>query len=260
MVELAQIDKPALLQYIARKRWLIPTRSGRLGRLLRAVPYEARSSRTLIRASTRLSQGRWLAQLAATMGERAGGEPIQVVELGTCVGISGMYLLAGMSQGGGGHLTTFEGYQTLADLASFHFEGMIREHGLDNVSFEIKVGRFEQTVPEFFATEHGQLHLVFVDGNHHEESTLEYHRLAKEGLAPSGIIVHDDIAWSEGMIRAWSKIKNEESCEIEELLLGGVPSRGVLYLGSKKHEPIRRHHLDTSIERMARRLLQMKRR
>ena len=66
MAELTQIDKPDLLQYIARKRWLIPTRSGRLGKLLRATPYEARSGLLLIRASTRLSQGRWLARLAAT--------------------------------------------------------------------------------------------------------------------------------------------------------------------------------------------------
>lgn len=252
MVERAVFHNEALLEHIARTRWRIPTHAGRVGKMLHAAPYVSNSSLGLIRASTRLSQGRWLANLAVTAGKRAGGRPIQTVELGTCVGISGMYLLAGMSQGGGGHLTTFEGHEDYAELARFHMNTFIREHALTNVTFEVVVGWFRDTVGKFFAEPAPALDLVFIDGHHHEGPTVEYHAAAKRRMTPTGIIVHDDISWSEGMIRAWSTITNGEDCQIEELMLGGRASRGVIYLGTTPGASPLRHHLDGPVERAAR--------
>ncbi len=252
MAELAKIKNRALLTAIARKRWQIPLRAGLLGGVAGGEPYVSASALKLFSASTRRSQGLWLSRLAATAGQRRGG-PIQVVELGTCVGISGMYLLVGMSEASGGHLTTFEGHADSAELARHHMNALIGEHGLRNVSFDVRVGQFEQTVAPFFEGDTTKLDLVFIDGHHLEGPTLQYHRLAMARIAERGIVVHDDIAWSEGMIRAWQKIRAQEPYECEELLLGGRPSRGVLYIGSERRGPDARHHLDGTLERTLRR-------
>jgi predicted O-methyltransferase YrrM len=241
-----------ILRDVARQRWTLPIRSGRIGKLMGRTPYVPTPGRVLIRASSRLSQGAWLVRLAETAAAQAGGRPLQVVELGTCVGISGMYLLAGMSPNGGGHLTTFEGEPQHAELAQFQLERLRRRHGLDNVTFEVRVGPFSRTVGPFFAREGPELDLVFVDGPHDEDSTLEYQRLIKPRMATRGIVVHDDIAWSDGMVRAWAKLREQERCRTMELHLGGRPSRGVLFLGEAARGGTAPCHLDGPLERMLR--------
>lgn len=242
-----------ILRDIARRRLAIPAHSGLIGKIMGGEPYVPASARGLIRASTRLSQGEWLVRLAATAGEQAGGGPVHVVELGTCVGISGMYLLAGMSQGGGGHLTSFEGDERCAELAKYHFERLRRVHRLTNVTFDIRIGAFQRTVAPFLEGDGPPIDLAFIDGPRDEESTLAYHKATRARMCESGVIVHDDIACSRGMRKAWAKIRAYERCRTVELMLGNRPSRGVLFLGEKQVGPIERYHFDGRMERSLRR-------
>lgn len=253
-MELAPIAEEARLRDVARCRRRLPLHTGKLGRWRSAEPLCGDPALMLMRASTRLSQGRWLARLAKTAALRADGRRAAVVELGTCVGVSGMYLVAGLAEAGGGELVTFEGHEDRARLAEHHLRGFIERHGLD-VGFRVVCGRFEHTVRDFFDSTDTPLDLVFVDGAHHYDTTLEFHRLARGRIAPRGIIVHDDIDWSDGMADAWAEIVAAEHCEIEELLLGGRPSRGLLYMGTQPTAAIARHHLDGPLERTLRRTL-----
>ena len=247
-----QFEAKTILRDIARRRLAIPMRSGLVGKIMGGMPYVPMSARRLIRASSRLSQGDWLARLAVAAGEYASGGPIHVVELGTGIGISGMYLLAGMSQAGGGHLTSFEGEQTFAELAKYHFERLLRTHSLTNVTFDIRIGNFQQTVARFLRSDFPRVDLAFIDGPRDEASTLAYHKTMKTCMSESGVIVHDDIAWSEEMHRAWSKIRALEKCRTIEFFLGNRPSRGVLLLGEKQTGSIEQYHFDGRMERILR--------
>ena len=48
--------------------------------------------------------------------------------------------------------------------------------------------------------------LVFIDGNHREEPTIEYFDLVLKDASPGLILIFDDIHWSKGMEKAWSQI------------------------------------------------------
>jgi predicted O-methyltransferase YrrM len=208
----------------------------------------------LIRASSRLSQGCWLSRLAILAAARC-APPLRVLELGAFVGISGSYILAGLAKAGGGHLVTCEGSPELADRARKRLQTFIESHRLRTVTFEVVVGAFQETFAAQVAPDKGPYAMVFIDGHHQEGPTLEYHAGAHQVLHPRGIIVHDDIAWSAGMARAWKKIREQEDCAVVELYQGNRPSRGILFFGDKRTPEPRRLHLDNRPERLLRQSL-----
>lgn len=128
------------------------------------------NGRKLQRASSNFNQGKWLTRIAAFSASQTQNK-IQVVELGTCVGISAMYMLAGMSSYNGGHLTSFEGSSELAKLSSMHIDKFIEENKLDNISYEIVVGSLDDTLPAWLEKLDEKIDVAFIDGNHQEEST-----------------------------------------------------------------------------------------
>ena len=203
-------------------------------------------------ASSNFNQGKWLTRLAAYSASRNNGE-IQVVELGTCAGISAMYLLAGMSAKIGGHLTTFEGSGELAQLASDNIDQFIQNNQLGNVSYEVVVGPLDSTLNEWVGALDKKLDLAFIDGNHQEDSTVAYHKMLKAQMSDNGIVVHDDIAWGSGMERAWKIITELESDNnIVEFKLGGKASRGLVFLGEAKTQSVEMINTDGFLERIAR--------
>lgn len=201
----------------------------------------------LKRASSNPKQGLWLADLASN----ATSTRSCIIEIGTCVGISGMFLLAGMARSGGGHLVTFEGSPELASIAKSNMEKIT--HSLPGVSFEIEVGPLDSTFYKKISSLNNPINLAFIDGNHREEPTLEYHNEIRKKMHKTGVIVHDDIAWGEGMARAWERITTLESqYRIDELKLGGRPSRGIIYFDQKSTGSINVLHIDGVFERIAR--------
>lgn len=208
----------------------------------------------LRRASTNGRQGKWLSLLAAYVAA-ANKEPITIVELGTCVGLSSLYMLASIAQYQGGKLVTFEGSQKLADMASENMQKLIGTYKYNNVAFEVVVGDIDQTLPDFVDRADHAFHLAFIDGNHREQATLNYHQILRKNMHGHGVIVHDDISWGAGMTKAWSEIKAMESgSEIGELYLGGRPSRGVIRLGTKSDGITDRFDIDGVVERNGRKI------
>ena len=50
---------------------------------------------------------------------------------------------------------------------------------------------------------------IYVDGNHTYEATIRYFNMIKPHLQTKGVMIFDDINWSEGMSRAWKEIKTD---------------------------------------------------
>ena len=122
------------------------------------------------------------------------------VELGTCVGISAAYQAAGMAIEGGGTLVTLEGYRTLCDVSRANLTAL----GLAEV-VEVRRGRFHKTLPKVVRASPDW---AFIDGNHTEDGTWAYFETFC-GSAEEVVLVFDDIAWSPGMERAWSRIRSD---------------------------------------------------
>ncbi|MDC1221956.1 class I SAM-dependent methyltransferase [Salibacteraceae bacterium] len=88
------------------------------------------------------------------------------------------------------------------------------------INIELHHSRFD----EFFRQNTEQFEMVFIDGDHHFEATLKNYASAKSLLKGEGPIVLHDIYWSEGMRKAWKKIKadNDATVTIDLFFFGLV--------------------------------------
>lgn len=128
--------------------------------------------------------------------------PASCVEMGTSVGISAAYQGAALELNGSGTLVTLEGAPAVAEIARAN----LRRLGLDRT--EVVIGRFRDTLPGVLGARQ-PVDYVFVDGHHDEQATLDYFERLLPFLAEAALLVFDDIAWSDGMRRAWSRIASD---------------------------------------------------
>ena len=124
-----------------------------------------------------------------------------IVELGTSFGITTSYFASANSDS---KIFTFEGAKNIAKIAENNFEKL----GLKNI--EIIVGDFRQTIPEN-KEKLPNIDLLFVDGNHRKEATLEYFNFFLSRAGNNSIFIFDDIHWSRGMEEAWKEIQSHEA-------------------------------------------------
>lgn len=132
--------------------------------------------------------------------------PTSVLEMGTCVGISAAYLGAALEDRGEGRMITLEGDASIARLA----KETLQSCGMSRVVCNI--GPFEKTLGASLQ-ELRPVNLVFIDGNHREDATIAYFHELLPFMAPSGVLVFDDINWSPGMERAWKSISQNAACQ-----------------------------------------------
>jgi len=124
-------------------------------------------------------------------------QPESVIELGTSLGLSTVYFsVANPSI----PIHTLEGCTETQKLAIQNFEKL----GLKNI--HPILGDFKNTLPELL-TKTQKVDLVFFDGNHQEQPTLDYFEECLQYVNDQSIFIFDDIHWSEGMTAAWNKIK-----------------------------------------------------
>ncbi len=161
-----------------------------------------------------------------------GLQPERCIEMGTCVGISGAYQAAALEINGGGRLVTLEGYELLVSVA----RGTFTRLGLAQV--EVRGGRFENTLEQALV-DLEPVDYVFVDGHHQEEPTLTYFEQIVPHLSDCATLVFDDIAWSEGMARAWARLVADERVTVA-VDMGTI---GICLL-SRVPAPRRRYSLD----------------
>lgn len=121
----------------------------------------------------------------------------QILELGTSMGITTLYL----AQKNNVQVTTFEGNPTMINVALTHFEYF------DKKNIKLVEGNLDTLLSDFLLTP-TKLHFVLMDANHRYEPTIRYFNLLSRRMADKGVIVMDDIYYSEEMNRAWKELCN----------------------------------------------------
>ncbi|SIO17796.1 Methyltransferase domain-containing protein [Algoriphagus halophilus] len=118
----------------------------------------------------------------------------QVIELGTCMGITTQYL----SKVTKGHLYTFEGSEEILQIARSTAQ-------LTNASYIL--GDISTKLPEILSTL-DQIDFALIDANHTYYGATNYFGLLLEKIHKDSIIAIGDIYWSKEMNKAWDEIKS----------------------------------------------------
>ncbi|WP_374165714.1 O-methyltransferase [Arcticibacter sp. MXS-1] len=124
-------------------------------------------------------------------------KPHNIIELGTCLGLTTAYLAKAAPDA---RVISIEGCPETAKVAA---ENLARLD-LDRVS--VLTGNFDEVFPRVLAGQQ-TADLIFVDGNHRKEATLNYFHWALPHMKDEGMMIFDDIYWSKGMEEAWEDIK-----------------------------------------------------
>ena len=124
-------------------------------------------------------------------------QPRNIIELGTCLGITTLYL---QKAAPAGKVYTFEGCPETAGIAKETF----KKAGINDV--ELITGDFDNTLPQVINSL-DKLDFVFVDGNHQKDATLKYFEWCLPKVHENTMLIFDDIYWSQGMKEAWNEIK-----------------------------------------------------
>ncbi len=123
-------------------------------------------------------------------------QPNRILELGTSLGLATTAMSLGAPRS---NIDTLEGCPETAKVAKTGFV----KHGLKNI--ELHVGEFEELLPDLL--EKNRYDLIFFDGNHQREATLNYFELCLQNATENSLFIFDDIHWSRDMETAWDQIK-----------------------------------------------------
>lgn len=120
-----------------------------------------------------------------------------VIELGTSVGISTLYLAAGNSSR---MVFTIDAEESVQNIAKSRFWQL----GYKNITtisgdFDTELPKLLETLPN--------VGLVFIDGNHNSVALQNYVNLIIPKVNESSVIIIDDIRWSSDMEMAWDNIR-----------------------------------------------------
>jgi predicted O-methyltransferase YrrM len=132
-------------------------------------------------------------------------QPANMIELGTSLGITSLYLSQGNPNG---IIHTFEGDPSIGDIAIKNAQMV----GASNLTHHI--GEFEQSFTPFLESFTGHIDFAFIDGNHRKEPTIQYFNQLVPFLKNDSILIFDDIHWSADMEEAWKTI-----CASEKITL-----------------------------------------
>lgn len=124
-------------------------------------------------------------------------KPKTMLELGTSLGISTLYLASPQSNA---RVVTIEGCPQTASFAQRHF----RQMGISNI--EQHIGPFDEVLPAILK-ETTPFDLVYIDGNHQKEASLRYLEWLIPHLTQDAVVIFGDIHWTEEMEAAWKTLK-----------------------------------------------------
>ena len=141
-------------------------------------------------------------------------KPINILELGTSMGITTSYLALGNPEG---RVITIEGSSVIASKAVANFQQ------LEITNVRVVPGIFEEVLDEVLK-EMPFPDLVFIDGNHRYQPTINYFNQLLSHVRNDSILIFDDIHWSREMEEAWKTISSnpEVTCTIDLFFIGIV--------------------------------------
>ncbi len=123
--------------------------------------------------------------------------PLEIIELGTSLGVTTAYLASADSRH---RVLTLEGSEAVLRVA----QGVWRALRLENIEWQ--QGNIDDTL---YKCAREKLDLAYVDANHTFEATMRYVRFLLPRMNEKGVIVVDDIHHSEQMEQAWAALKDD---------------------------------------------------
>lgn len=120
-----------------------------------------------------------------------------ILELGACAGISGSYLAAPDTCE---QFTSIEASESLLPVAKAHIQAVHPEA-------RVVHGLFDDVLDDVLQAYSDGIDLVHIDGNHFYEPTLRYTDWISPHVNPGGLMVFDDIRWSQEMWQAWQVLR-----------------------------------------------------
>ena len=121
-----------------------------------------------------------------------------LLELGTCAGMSGAYLA---SSNHCKALHTIEGSGALSELARQNLQKITRKAHVYNDFFDDALDKILPVLPH--------IDLAFIDGHHEKVATIHYWQRISPKMRPGGIVIFDDISWSQDMRDGWIHLAKE---------------------------------------------------
>lgn len=118
------------------------------------------------------------------------------LEFGTSLGMATAAMALGQVNA---RIDTVEGCAQTAQKAQQGFDAF----NLDNL--KLHLGSFEDFLQNQMGTKNYDL--IYLDGNHDQQSTINYFEQLLDHLNNESVVVLDDINWSKGMQQAWQHIK-----------------------------------------------------
>jgi predicted O-methyltransferase YrrM len=131
-------------------------------------------------------------------------KPKNVLELGTSLGLSALYLSKANSET---KIYTIEGSKSIADVAKTNF-GVMKAKNI-----ECTVGNIDEVLVKNLE-KIKNVDLLFLDGNHQKEPTLRYFEQSLPFLTSKSVVIFDDIYWSAEMTSAWEEVKKHPNVKV----------------------------------------------
>jgi len=131
-------------------------------------------------------------------------KPENVIELGTSLGISSLYISSGNPKM---KLTTLEGCDATAEFSRKQFQQF------PDLNIEVITGNFDATLSELLKSQ-SKIDSIYIDGNHRYEPTMRYFNLCLPYMHDESFIIFDDINWSKEMKSAWQEIIKHPSVRV----------------------------------------------
>jgi predicted O-methyltransferase YrrM len=150
-------------------------------------------------------------------------KPSTIVELGTSVGLTTMYLAAVNKKA---KVYTLEGSKEIAEFAKQQFT----KNKFENI--ELIEGNFNDTLPTLL-NKLGAVDFAYIDGNHTKEASINYFMQLLPKCNERSVLIFDDINWSQGMQEAWQFIKTHERVKLSiDLFFIGI----ILFRKEQQHQ------------------------
>ncbi|WP_298343619.1 class I SAM-dependent methyltransferase [uncultured Algibacter sp.] len=129
-------------------------------------------------------------------------KPQNILELGTSLGLATHALSLGNPIA---KITTIEGCPNTSAFS----QKLLKNSNIQNVS-HIN-GDFNDEIEKLISNKYD---LIFFDGNHQKETTLNYFETLLKTATNHSVFIFDDIYWSKGMTEAWEIIKKHPKVNV----------------------------------------------
>ena len=131
-------------------------------------------------------------------------QPKNIIELGTSLGISTLYLA---NTGKQTQVFTIEGDKQIYNIAKSYFS-LLEQNNIKSYN-----DNFDYRLPEIL-NELDTVDCVYIDGNHTKEASLRYFNMLLPKVTDKSILIFDDIYWNKDMLSAWNEIKANKQVKL----------------------------------------------